>query len=383
MISCDPSVLMQRAACYRCVADQGWSILIYLACALVQKKRPNLRFAYTPASAIVTWDDAFGLGQTGNLAQFHATADIPTVNQIQMSGTGINTITGLSTLPALAALDVSGNNLTALDLTGCTALMVLYCGINPMVSLDVRPATNLTQLSAQNGFLTTLNVSGLQFLQFIDCDANSLTALDLSTCPSLIQADIYANLFSLPNSINITGLTALTALTADDCLLTGFDASVCTGLLTLSLNNNNLVSLTVNPSLNILNVGGNALVGVDVSGCSFLQAFVAHNNLMTDIDVDGCPIMDTLSCPGNVLTNVRIGVSPNYVFVDAHDNLLPTTGPIPHEGVDDILNRLANNCLANLGYCDLDSPGNAVPTNKGPGSDYDLLVTAGWTVLVN
>ena len=77
-------------------------------------------------------------------------------------------------------LNCEDNNLTSLDVSGCTALRKLYCYYNNLTSLDVSGCTALTELECDGNNLTSLNVSGCTALTYLNCEDNKLTSSALN-----------------------------------------------------------------------------------------------------------------------------------------------------------------------------------------------------------
>lgn len=89
------------------------------------------------------------------------------------SQTGTHTIkvTGLVTW-----LDCGRNQLTTLDVCGCTALGSLECYSNKLTSLDVSENIALTELHCGGNELTSLDVSKNIALTVLKCYSNQLTS---------------------------------------------------------------------------------------------------------------------------------------------------------------------------------------------------------------
>ena len=77
------------------------------------------------------------------------------------------------------------NQLTSLDVSGCSALTYLSCGNNQLTSLDVSGCSALSNLYCSNNQLTSLDVSGCSALSNLYCSNNQLTSLDVSGCSAL------------------------------------------------------------------------------------------------------------------------------------------------------------------------------------------------------
>jgi hypothetical protein len=85
------------------------------------------------------------------------------------------------------------NQLTSLDVSGCTALTKLHCYKNQLTSLDVSGCAALEFLNCSNNQLKSLNVSGCTALGFLNCSNNLLTSLDLSNKSVLESLQCYDN----------------------------------------------------------------------------------------------------------------------------------------------------------------------------------------------
>ena len=178
---------------------------------------------------------------------------------INCVGMNISTLTGIEAFTSLTNLDCFSNQLTSLDVSGCTALTSLSC--------------------SQNYLLTSLDVSTCTALTDLSCDDNQLTSLDVSFC------------------------TALTALYCEGNQLTSLDVSSCTALTTLYCHSNQLTSLDVsaNTALNTLHCYGNQLTSLDLSSCTALNVLHCHVNQLTSL-------------------NVNNGNNNNMVFFGANNN---------------------------------------------------------------
>ncbi len=155
-------------------------------------------------------------------------------------------------------LDCEDNNLTSLDVSGCTALTKLDCSYNNLTLLDVSKNTALTELDCRHNNLTLLNVSGYTALTFLNCYDNNLTSLDISKNTALTDLSCGGNNLT---SLDISKNTALTDLYCGENNLTSLDISKNTALTDLSCGGNNLTSLDVskNTALTDLYCGENNL----------------------------------------------------------------------------------------------------------------------------
>ena len=100
----------------------------------------------------------------------------------------------LSGCTALTSLDLSGcTALTSLDLSGCTALPSLDCSGYDLTNLDLSGCTALWTLDCSNNALLDLNVRSLSALQELDCSKNQLASLDLFRNANLVSVKADSN----------------------------------------------------------------------------------------------------------------------------------------------------------------------------------------------
>ena len=90
-------------------------------------------------------------------------------------------------------LNCHNNQLTALNVQGCTALKTLECRSNQLTELNVQGLTALGTLHCNGNQLTALNVQGLTALQELNCAGNQLTALNVQGCTALQMLECYNN----------------------------------------------------------------------------------------------------------------------------------------------------------------------------------------------
>jgi len=209
------------------------------------------------------------------------------------SGLNITDLTGIEAFVSLTYLNCSYNQLTSLDVSGCTALMGLKCFSNQLTNLNASGCTALTYLFCYGNQLTSLNVSSCTALTNLDCHYNQLTSLDVSTCTSLI--DLYCSGNQL-TSLDVSSNTALTSLYCSGNPLTSLNVSNCSALTILSCDANQLTSL-------------------DVSTCTSLIDLYCSYNQLTSLDVSTCTALYGLSCIANNLTSLDVKNGNNINMV--------------------------------------------------------------------
>jgi Leucine-rich repeat (LRR) protein len=105
----------------------------------------------------MTWTDSLG-NHTDTLAGFNATANKATVNRIQEYDLGIDSITGLQSLPALVTLRNLQNNITTLDCLGCPLLKNVNLEEGSLTVLSVNTILNDLLTNGQTGGSLNLSI---------------------------------------------------------------------------------------------------------------------------------------------------------------------------------------------------------------------------------
>ena len=200
-------------------------------------------------------------------------------------------------------LECRGNNLTSLDVSGCTSLIELSCRVNQLTSLNLSGCTALTELDCSDNPLTSVNLSGCQSLKKFSWIGGRLTSLDVSGC------------------------TALTELWCDENELTSLEASGCTALADLTCSNNPLTSINLSgcQSLKKFWWTGGRLTSLDVSGCTALTKLRCWGNQLTSLDVSGCTALTKLRCWGNQLTSLDVSGCTALTTLECYNNEIKGT----------------------------------------------------------
>ena len=167
---------------------------------------------------------------------------LPGENTTGMIPLGISDLTGIEAFLNLKRLDISQNQLTALDVSMLTQLRSLDCRENQLTSLILGNNTALISAGCANNQLTTLDISGTPNLSFLTCHSNALTAIDVSGMASLMQVSCSNNQITL---LTFGNNPILTHVYADDNLFESVDLSDTGVQLLHAQNNPNLISVNV------------------------------------------------------------------------------------------------------------------------------------------
>ena len=204
-------------------------------------------------------------------------------------------------------LDCTKNQLTSLDVSNNTELIVLYCYINQIRSLDVSKNTKLETLVCFTNQLTSLDVSNNTALKTLQCNDNQIKSLDVSKNAVLIILDCYYNQLT---SLDVSKNTVLENLVCNHNQLDGLDVSKNTALTLLYCDDNKITSLDVskNTALEFLHCGKNQLTSLDVNKNIWLRYLACDNNQLTGLDLSNTTVLFGLICYNNQLDAAALNV---------------------------------------------------------------------------
>ena len=295
---------------------------------------PNLRAAI---------QEALGKGPDDTIA----ISEIAGLRRLSARALNIADATGLQYATALQFLDLSGNELTEINLSGSQGLSNLNLNNNHLTQIDLSNQFQLTHVDLSGNQLTEVDLSGAQSLTYLDLYGNQLTEVDLSGAQSLTYLDLYGNQLT---EVDLSGAQSLTYLDLYGNQLTEVDLSGAQSLTYLDLYGNQLteVDLSALTELNHLNLHGNQLTEIDLSGLSSLSFADFHDNGLTEIALSGLSKLTHLGLHGNQLTEIDFTGAGGITWLDLYGNMLTE--------ID--LSPLARLSRLNLGYNNIASAGN-------------------------
>jgi len=150
------------------------------------------------------------LGYDDILDDYVLTSNIKDVVELNLENLQVKNLTGIQDFESLNKLYCEENQLTSLDVSKNTSLLLLVCSSNQLTSLDVSKNTSLLLLVCFNNQLTSLDVSYNTELRSLYCYNNQLTNLDVSNnlflstlvCSNNQITCIKVNEFQLTNKIS-------------------------------------------------------------------------------------------------------------------------------------------------------------------------------------
>ena len=301
----------------------------------------------------------------------------------QLTTVSVNNHSSLRTLWVRGNTTLTGfycwrDALTSVDVTGCTALLYLkiYNNYNLTGIYGLADCTNLTWLDVEDtsfsdlsavkgmtkletllagntqitvlntshsGSLKNLQVAGDTRLTELICYSEDLTTLKVTGCTALSTLKCYYN-DNLETITGFAGCKALAYVDCEDCAIAELPGvNDMTNLQTLWCRNNQLtgtLEVSDKPQLKYLRVSGNkglqelrcprnALISLDVTGCTALNLLHCEENsnlssiqgltdctalnwfgcdycALTSLDLTFCPGLQSLYCYNNQLTSLNV-----------------------------------------------------------------------------
>jgi hypothetical protein len=249
------------------------------------------------------------------------TANINSVDELDVHDEDISDLTGIEDFAALTILICYDNQLTSLNVSNNTFLSGLYCHQNSLTSIDVSSNTYLIGLNFAENLLTSIDVSNNIFLEWIACYQNLLTSIDLSNNTYLTGLNCGSNQLT---SLDVSNNTFLNYLICSDNLLTSIDFSNNVNLETLYCGTNYLYSLDVSANIHLttLDCFNNYLTILDVSNCTDLYYLACAINDLTSLDVSNNPELIVLYCLTNRIASLDVSNNVSLTGLSCYDNEL-------------------------------------------------------------
>lgn len=185
--------------------------------------------------------------------------------------------------------------------------------------LETEPAPLFAGASPEGVAIDASNFPDAGFRAWIltEIDADGDGVLSDAEIASTTEIELYDT--SIASLQGIERFTALEVLTCEDLGLTELNVSL-TNLRQLYLYEEKLAALTLNDRLAVLECTNGRLSGLDVSRLKQLVRLNVDGNRLTRLDVSGNPKLTDLSCVDNLLTDLTLG--PRLINLNCADNRL-------------------------------------------------------------
>ncbi|MEM6718988.1 MAG: hypothetical protein AAF611_06730 [Bacteroidota bacterium] len=225
---------------------------------------------------------------------------ITTVQNLDVSNQSISDLTGIEDFGGLQTLNVSGNNLSTINLNNLTQLI---------------------ELNANNNQLNILQLTNNTTLERVFADNNNLSQVDIPSVITLREVSLNDNNLSM---LVLAGNTNLEILRVANNIFTDVDIASLVNLTTLDVSGNSLDSIALSSLINLedLNIANNQFTAIDISSNTALIDFDAQSNQLTTIDLTVNTALETIQLSNNSLTtvNLRNGNNINITSVDLTGN---------------------------------------------------------------
>ena len=225
--------------------------------------------------------------------------------------------TGIEACTNLHYLNLSGNDLTKLDVSNNKLLDTLDCSMNyNLKSLDISQNKNLLQPVSYTHLTLYLDCPELNL---VDLELNNLSSLDFSNCTKLTTLNIAQN--------KITHLDLqcpdLDLLRCESNNLTALDVSNCPKLNVLYCNDNQLqeLDLTNNKEIEYLHVSNNKIQNLDLTNLTILHELDCSNIEITNLHLNS-PELTQLICTNCNLQKLEFLNVPNLSAIECQNNNL-------------------------------------------------------------
>ena len=279
-----------------------------------------------------------------------------TLTKIDLSGNNLTAV-DLQGLSNLTEINLSNNKLTSVSLLGFSSLEELYIDNNQLTSVCWQGLSELKVLSLSSNRLTLVDLQGLSNLTEINLSENNLTAVDLQGLSLLVEIDIRNNKLT---SMNLNGLSNLTSIDLSDNKLSSVDLQGLSNLTSIDLSDNKLSSVNLQGLSNLTKVIllRNDLTSVLLQGLSNLKEINLSGNKLSSINLQGLSNLENLDLAGNQLLEVDLQGLFNLKLLDLAINRLTSVSLLGLSALERL--NISENLLPSFGNITLPSPSNLV-----------------------
>ena len=270
--------------------------------------------------------------------------EIKSITEIEVESQGISSLQGIEYFTELEYLDCRFNQLTSLDVSGCTALTILFCNNNQLTSLNVSDCTNLQYVecsgnqikgSAMDELIYSLPIDYYDEREICICDENDgnvYTNRQIAAIRArgwtpyyysankkyeiveyeVTEGEILIDETKFPDRIFRKYLVQQDY--GRDGVITDEEIESITSIEITDYYSDygnepylkSLQGIEYFTALTELNCSGNGLTFLDVSGCKSLTKLNCSNNKLTLLDVSKYTALTSLDCSKNQLNSLDV-----------------------------------------------------------------------------
>ena len=313
----------------------------------------NYLETHNASGSVVAIGDPTSLGNGIANDDYVTTAKINTLGYLDVSSQGISDLTGIEGFTALQSLYCGYNQLTDLNVTQNSALLVLSCYHNQLTSLNVSFNYYLSTLECNDNEIVNLDFSQNLPLSYLSCYNNQITSLDLSQNISLhtllgFNNQLYSlNIKNINNvailNFNVLNNPYLTCVEVDDedwstANWLNIDATAVysedcahVGLTYVPDDNFENYLETHDANANIVSIGdpnsmGNGVAGDDYVTTASIDAVinlsVTSQAILDLTGIEDFEALENLQTVNNQLTNVDLTENTSLKHLNINNNQL-------------------------------------------------------------
>ncbi|MGF1554754.1 T9SS type A sorting domain-containing protein [Paucihalobacter sp.] len=319
------------------------------------------------------------LGYDDTLDNLILTANINSIENLNISNKSISNLTGIEDFIALEILDCSSNNIENLNLSNNTFLQELEVSNNNLTALDIRVNFSLVTLYCSNNLIPSLDVSTLMALTTLHCSNNNFASFNLGNNLLLNDLDVSFNQIEYLNLVANSALTsvfcndnnlfALNLKNGNNNVMTALNATNNANLFCIEVDDvgtanaapgwqkdataafnldcgtyipddnfeQALIDLGIDSDNTLNNYVAtadiNTLVALDISGLAIenltgiedfisLESLYCSNNTLAALNLSTLSALQMLDCSNNQILDLNLTLNPALISVFANNNAL-------------------------------------------------------------
>jgi|GEM_PF-6052970 len=246
-----------------------------------------------------------GIDSDGVVNTYVLSEDVSEVSYLNVSGLGINNLTGIEAFVGLVHLDAYDNNIDVLNISNNPLISILSISDNNITELILTNNGNLTEVYFNNNAMTIFTLGNHPDLVNIHGVGNQLNSIDLLGSPNLVELMLWGNnLTELNTDLNVD----LKLLYADDNNITTINVSNSPMLEFLSLRNNQLISLNMANGNNMNFTPSWAVFSLNTLGNDNLECIQVDAGIVSSVP------SDWRKSP-NTIYSTDCATKPEYVYI--------------------------------------------------------------------
>lgn len=241
----------------------------------------------------------------------------PNLEVLELSGQELTSI-DVSKNPKLTWLSLNGNdNLASLDVSNNPMLEYLRVGHTDILYLDLSNNQYIEELNIDSTSVTNVDFSALKYLEVLSCEYTSLTSIDVSSNTNIL------GLYCTASPVSSVKLSpSLRKLECAGCELESISFPINSQLWYVNCSSNKLTSLDVSnlTKLEELGCGGNELTSIKFAPDSVIKKLYAQKNQLVSVDAKNLPKVEYVALNANKLTSIDVSKCTELKYLQLHFN---------------------------------------------------------------